>query len=247
MRTLRAFLRLAYFAVFALVFIACVQVRFWLRGEDMHWALQFRQRWVRRYLLPVVGVRLRTEGCPPAAPCLLVGNHRSYLDPALVCTEVLGWLLSKAEVSQWPLIGRAIRLTGVLFVERQSASSRKDALAAIAAKLREGYPVILFPEGTTHAEPYTREFRPGAFHTAIGLGVPIVPMAVDYRNSDAYWIDDDTFLPHFLRCFGKPHTDAALYFGPPIRVSNADEAIAAARHWIDQALDNIRQNFSATP
>jgi len=212
----------------------------------MDWALRLRQRWVRRYLLPAVGVRLRVEGLPPTGPCLLVGNHRSYLDPALIVAEVLGWPLSKAEVDRWPLVGRGIRMTGVLFVQREDTNSRKDALTAIAAKIHEGYPVILFPEGTTHADAHTRAFRPGAFRVAVEAGVPIVPVALDYRTSLPYWIGDDAFLPHFLRCFGARYTDAAVHFGPPLRSTNADEAIAAARCWIDEHLDRIRQNFSAT-
>ncbi len=212
----------------------------------MDWALRLRQRWVRRYLLPAVGVRLRVEGKAPTGPCLVVGNHRSYLDPALVVTEVLGWPLSKAEVGHWPLVGQGVRLTGVLFVQRANIDSRRDALAAIATKIREGYPVILFPEGTTHADAHTRAFRPGAFRVAVEIGVPVIPVALDYRTNFPYWIGDDAFLPHFLRCFGERYTDAAVHFGPPIQRADADEAIAAARCWIDEHLDCIRQNFSST-
>jgi 1-acyl-sn-glycerol-3-phosphate acyltransferase len=246
MKALRAIFRLLYFAGFGIALIARVQVHFWWRGEDMHWSLRLRQRWTRRYLLPALGVRLRIEGQPPTGPCLVVGNHRSYIDPAVISTQVPGFPLSKAEVDRWPLVGRAIRYTGVLLVQRENATSRKDALAAIAAKLREGYPVILFPEGTTHADAQTREFRPGAFKTASDEGVPIVPVALDYRDPDAYWVDDDTFLPHFLRCFGKPYHDVIMHFGPPIRAANAEEAIATARQWIDEHLRLIRQNFSYT-
>lgn len=244
MQLLRAALRLLYFIGFAVALIARVQVHFWRHGEDMHWSLRLRQRWTRRHLLPTLGVRLRIEGQPPTGPCLVVGNHRSYIDPALISTEVLGFPLSKAEVAHWPLVGRAVRQTGVLLVQRENTQSRKNALAAIAAKLREGYPVILFPEGTTHADAQTRDFRPGAFKTAIEEGVPIVPVALDYRDAGAYWVGNDTFLPHFVRCFGKRHNDAIVCFGPPIQASNAEEAIAAARAWIDEHLQRIRQNFS---
>ncbi len=244
MQLLRAALRLLYFIGFAVALIARVQIHFWRHGEDMHWSLRLRQRWTRRYLLPTLGVRLHIEGKLPTGPCLVVGNHRSYIDPALISTEVLGFPLSKAEVAHWPLVGRAVRQTGVLLVQRENTQSRKNALAAIAAKLREGYPVILFPEGTTHADAQTRDLRPGAFKTAIVEGVPIVPVALDYRDAGAYWVGNDTFLPHFVRCFGKRHNDAIVHFGPPIQTTNAEEAIANTRAWIDEHLQRIRQNFS---
>lgn len=244
MQPLRAALRLLYFIGFAVALIVRVQIHFWWHGEDMHWSLRLRQRWTRRHLLPALGMRLRIEGRPPAGPCLVVSNHRSYIDPALISTEVLGFPLSKAEVAHWPLVGRAIRQTGVLLVQRENTQSRKNALAAIAVKLREEYPVILFPEGTTHADAQTRDFRPGAFKTAIEEGVPIVPVALDYRDAGAYWIGDDTFLPHFVRCFGKRYNDAIIHFGPPIRTTNTEEAIATTRAWIDEHLRRIRQNFS---
>jgi len=243
MRLLRAGIRLLYFVGFAVAFIARVQLYFWLFGEDRDWAMRFRRRWVAHYLLPALGVRLRVEGTPPRERCLVVGNHRSYIDPALVCTQVLGWPLSKAEVDRWPLIGRGVRLTGVLLVQREDAHSRKGALSAIADKLRQGYPVILFPEGTTHGEPQTRSFRPGAFKIAVEEGVPIVPLALDYRTARAYWVGDDTFLPHFLRCFGERYTDAVLHFGPPIRATNVEKAMQDARGWIDEHLRHIRRNF----
>ncbi|MCS6928239.1 MAG: 1-acyl-sn-glycerol-3-phosphate acyltransferase [Saprospiraceae bacterium] len=244
MSVLRAAFRLAYFLGFALAFIAWVRVRFWARGKDMRWALHFRQRWVHRYLLPPLGIHLRVEGKIPDEPCLFVGNHRSYIDPALVSTQVAGYPLAKAEIANWPLIGQGVRLTGVLLVRREDKSSRKDALAEIAAKICEGYSIILFPEGTTHADAQTREFRPGAFKVATELGLPIVPMAIDYHTSRAYWLNDDTFLAHFLRCFGEPVIRSALHFGPPIRTTRPQEAIAAARSWIDAQLHSIRQNFS---
>ncbi len=244
MQLLRAAFRLLYFIGFALALIARVQFHFWRYGEDISWALRLRQHWTRRYLLPVLGVRLRTQGQPPTGACLVVSNHRSYIDPALISTEVLGFPLSKAEVAHWPLVGRAVRQTGVLLVQRENTQSRKNALAAIAAKLCEGYPVILFPEGTTHTDAQTRDFRPGAFKTAIEEGVPIIPVALDYRDADAYWVGDDTFLPHFVRCFGKRYNDAVVHFGPPIRAANAEEAVATARAWIDEHLRRIRQNFS---
>ncbi len=247
MRFARALFRLLYFVGFAVAFIGRAQLhRWWYRTESTQWALDFRRRWVRRYLLPVLGIRLRLVGRPPQMTCLFVGNHRSYIDPVLVCAEVLGFPLSKAEVRRWPLIGKGIQLTGILFVQRESTHSRKEAIEAIADRLRQGYSVILFPEGTTHANARTRPFRPGAFKTAVEEGVPIAPVAIDYRDASAYWLDNDTFLAHFLRCFGAPHIDAALHFGPPIQATDALEALTSAQQWIDEQLRLIRQNFSST-
>jgi 1-acyl-sn-glycerol-3-phosphate acyltransferase len=44
----------------------------------------------------------------------------------------------KAEVANWPIVGYGAKVTGVLFLKRESAESRKRTLNGIAEKLQEG-------------------------------------------------------------------------------------------------------------
>jgi hypothetical protein len=33
----------------------------------------------------------------------------------------------------------------------------------------------------------------------------VIPIAIDYKVKTDAFVDDDTFIPHFIKCFGKRH------------------------------------------
>jgi hypothetical protein len=37
---------------------------------------------------------------------------------------------------------------------------------------------------------------------ATKIKAAVIPIAIDYVKTDAF-VDDDTFIPHFIKCFGK--------------------------------------------
>jgi hypothetical protein len=41
---------------------------------------------------------------------------------------------------------------------------------------------------------------------ATKIKAAVIPIAIDYKVKDAF-VDDDTFIPHFIKCFGKRHTE----------------------------------------
>lgn len=242
MKKLRAFLRLLYFAFYTSVRIAQIIVGSLLFGTEIRRSMRIRQSWAR-HLLPAIGVRLQTSGTPPDFPCILMSNHRSYLDPALLVHDVFAYPVSKAEVASWPIIGYGAKVTGVLFLQRESSESRKRTLSGIAEKLREGYPVILFPEGTTHSEPTTSPFKLGGFKLAATEGVPIVPVTIEYKSTADHWIGDDTFLPHFLRRFGEPEMQVQVRYGEAIWGDDPQTLLEEAKSWIDAELLDIRKSW----
>ncbi len=243
MKTIRAFLRFTFFILFTLALITRIAWHTLWRGVDMRRFLAIRQRWTRRYLLPALGVRLTVHGTPPDFPCIVLGNHRSYLDPVLLCRDVLGFPVSKAEVAKWPVIGYGARLSGVLYLQRENVKSRKETLNAIAEKVMNGFPVILFPEGTTHADPKTRPLKKGAFQLAATYNLPIVPFALEYANKADYWIGTDSFIPHFFRRFGEKHLQARLQYGEVLKNDNPDALLRETQHWIDAQLGNLQREF----
>lgn len=200
-------------------------------------ALRIR-RWWAVFTLRWLGMEVSFEGPVPdgLGPVLLVGNHRSYLDPILVLTDLLAFPIAKAEVSRWPLIGAAARATGIIFVWREKRDSRAAALQAMEEKLREGYSVLVYPEGTTHADPYTAPFKAGAFRVAASMGIPVVPVAIEYQAAEDAWIGADTFVSHFLRTFGRRSSRARMAYGPVLSGSDAAGLSQEARRWIDEKL-----------
>jgi lyso-ornithine lipid O-acyltransferase len=242
MKTLRALGRLLYFAAYTSLRISQIILLNLFKGEDVRRAMRVRQSWAR-HLLPAIGIRIEVRGQAPDFPCILMGNHRSYLDPAILVRDVIGYPVSKAEVANWPIVGYGARVTGVFFLQRESQSSRKVTLNGIEEKVKSGFPVILFPEGTTHSEPTTKPFRAGGFKLAASAGIPIVPVAIDYRSPDDHWIGNDTFLGHFVRRFGEPHMDVRVHFGEAIQNEDADNLLQRTQTWIDAELRLLQESF----
>lgn len=243
MHLLRALFRLFFLVFFASALIARAHWQRWRNPGDIKSILEIRRRWTRRYLLPVMGVRVHTQGPLPEMPCIIMANHRSYLDPVVICRDVPGMPVSKAEVARWPVIGAGVKHSGILFLERESRHSRSKTLLRIAEKVREGIIIILFPEGTTHAQPNMMPLRRGAFQLAAEQGIPVVPVAVEYRNPADYWIGDAQFLPHVFQRFGEKITPVYVHYGDPILSRDPDELIRTTQQWIDGQLQKIRGDF----
>lgn len=243
MKKLRALFRLLLFAGYTLLRIVQILTQSLVLGVDQRRSMRVRRSWAR-WLLPRLGVKIETAGDPPDFPCILMANHRSYLDPIVLICDVPGFPVSKAEVAGWPIIGYGAKLTGVLFLRRESARSRKATLGGIAEKVREGFPVILFPEGTTHARPATLELRRGGFQLAVQGGFPIVPAAIEYTTPKDYWIDDDTFLAHFFRRFGERRMRVSVRYGPPLHGDDAQILREKTKEWIDNQLLEMAKTFT---
>jgi 1-acyl-sn-glycerol-3-phosphate acyltransferase len=84
------------------------------------------------------------------------------------------------------------------FVDRKDPESDKTP-QKIKAALIKGYSVINFP-GTTYL-PTTIEFNFGSFAMATKIKAAVIPIAIDYKVKTDAFVDDDTFIPHFIKCF----------------------------------------------
>ncbi len=185
---------------------------------------------------------------PPKGRHIFVGNHRSYLDPAVVLRDVEALPVAKAEVADWPLIGYGAKVTGIMFVKRDSKTSRASTLDAMRKTLQMGFPVLVYPEGTTHTMPHTMEFRGGGFGLAVKEQVPVVPMAIEYFDMRDAWVGDDTFISHFMRCFGKKRTYIKIRYGQALPPgNNPSELLASTQAWVNRSLAELRQEFDHSP
>ncbi|MGC5021582.1 lysophospholipid acyltransferase family protein [Micromonospora sp. DT47] len=135
-----------------------------------------------------LGVRLEIRGRLPRRRALLVANHVSWLDILAVLAVAPARMLAKREVRDWPLVGLLARIAGAVFVDRSRPRELPATVARLAAALRAGDPVAVFPEGTTWCGAARsaacrpdRGFRPAAFQAAIDAGAPVVPVRIGYR------------------------------------------------------------------
>jgi 1-acyl-sn-glycerol-3-phosphate acyltransferase len=200
-------------------------------GDCVHAASRHGHAWARR-LVRALGVEIEVRGAPLPGPHLLLGNHRSYIDILAVLAAAPCAFLAKAEIGSWPLFGAAARLHPTVFVHREDRDSRKRAREGALAILQRGLPFAAFPEGTTCRGPGILPFYPGLFRVAEEYDFAVVPFAIEYEDRADAWVDDDPFVGHFLRTFGKPRVRAVLSFGPALRRRPADELRRSASEWI---------------
>ena len=201
----------------------------------MHAAMKVRRRWAVN-LLAGVGVRGETYGTAPEFPCIVVCNHRSYLDPILLLRRVNGYPVAKAELAGWPVIGKGAQLAGILYLRRENSGSRVNALRQMEERVSAGFPIIIFPEGTTSGLTGTLPFKKGVFQLASRKGIPIVPAALVFKDENDFWIGKEGFLGHAGRRFREKTIRVDVHYGPTLLNTDTDTLIVETRTWIEKQL-----------
>ncbi|MDP9000452.1 MAG: 1-acyl-sn-glycerol-3-phosphate acyltransferase [Myxococcota bacterium] len=193
---------------------------------------QVRARWVMAWssmLLRMFGVRMMASPVPSwrtGPGHLIVANHRSTADVLILLRAFGGHMVSRADLARWPLLGKAARSVGTVFVDRSDAVSGANAVRSMRALLARGSTVIVFPEGTTFPGDDVRPFHPGAFVAAARSRAEIVPVGLAYQAGSGAAFVNESFRAHLVRMAAADASDVAMCVGEPISV--ASDARAAA-------------------
>jgi 1-acyl-sn-glycerol-3-phosphate acyltransferase len=155
-------------------------------------------RWWAAVWLRAAGARVAIEGLEhlrAAAPCVVVSNHQSNLDPIvhLRALPLSLRVLAKRDLFRIWLFGPALRMIGMIEVDRESPDFRQIDQAA-ARDLAAGHSLLAYPEGTTSPDGTIGEFKDGAFVIAVASQVPIVPVAI--HGTCRIWPPGRTVIHH---------------------------------------------------
>jgi lyso-ornithine lipid O-acyltransferase len=169
---------------------------------------------------------------PKGTGRLIVSNHRSAIDIALLLHTFGGHMVSRADLSRWPLVGAAARSVGTIFVDRASTTSGAGAIREIRRNLEGGQSVLLFPEGTTFQGDDVRPFHAGAFIAVLRTSAEIVPVGIAYPTGSETAFVNESFTRHLARMAGADPTRVVLQVGEPIPVASGARAnvLAQAAH-----------------
>ncbi len=118
----------------------------------------------------------------PSSPFVYCANHQSVLDILVLGASLPGdfkWA-AKRSLMKIPFLGWHLRLAGHVPVDRKAGSrTAAQVIGRFEEVLKNGKPLLVFPEGTRSEDGIVRPFKNGGFYAAIRAGVPVVPVAVE--------------------------------------------------------------------
>lgn len=245
MKTLRVIL-LSPLALVRLLFILTISAyvvgigMIWLKFCGFSRKLQYRtfRTWGKSILF-VCGIKVNSNEIPNHSHFILMPNHRSYLDIFIVSAVTPAAFVAKAELKNWPLLKPGAKITNTIFVSRSELQSLIATMNRIKESVNRGIPVVLFPEGTSYKGPLTKPFKNGSFKIAADTGIPVIPMAIHFKDENDAWVDDDTFLGHFFRQMSKPVTHVTIRFEKPLISADYKILQKETREQIDRMLQEI--------
>lgn len=160
----------------------------------------------------IAGLKIECRGLENVAkePVLYACKHESALEtyaftqPVPTCTYVF-----KKELLFMPFFGWTQYFYGMVPVDRKGgAKAMKNMLKGVSKIMREGRPVVVFPEGTRCKPGTTKGYKSGFLFLAENLKLKVVPVAV---NTGLFWAKNS-----FLRYPGT----VVIEFLPAMDVSD---------------------------
>lgn len=245
MRSVIAALKLSTFLLWCALTMPIQVVFLWLAPHSR--VPQIIPVLYHRFLCAVFGLRYEVVGTPLNHGGLMTGNHLSYLDIIILSAATPVSFVAKLEVASWPLFGWLAKLQRTVFVERRSVRAR-DGAQAIQQRMKDGYPLALFAEGTStdgiDVLPFKSSLFASVLNQDINQDIPVQPftialLTVGGRAADTpairnlyCWHGNMELLPHLWAFAKTSGAGVRLTFHPPHKAQDfADrKALSAACH-----------------
>ncbi len=175
-----AFIILYVLPATAVLGVIAIFVSFFSRtGNPVHIIARL---WAKSiFIIGVIDVTVKgLANIDPSHSYIYMANHRSNFDiPVLLgCLPVQFRWLAKAELFKIPIFGRAMSAAGYVKIDRFNRESAFRSIDQVAAKMKNGVSVMIFPEGTRSEDGNVKPFKKGGFVMAVDTGVPIVPVVI---------------------------------------------------------------------
>ncbi|MBQ8081709.1 MAG: 1-acyl-sn-glycerol-3-phosphate acyltransferase [Clostridia bacterium] len=147
--------------------------------------------------------------CDQAGACIVVANHKHWLDPLLVGSrfkrhEVV--FLGKKELVHTKLAERLMKRLHMIVVDRHNSDLK--AMRECIQTVRKGHVLGIFPEGTRCRETTLAHLETGCAFIALRCKAPLVPVLIDRP----------------CRLWRRTH----VYFGQPLQVEELYQGVTDA-------------------
>jgi 1-acyl-sn-glycerol-3-phosphate acyltransferase len=233
MSWLRSILYSLVMVVFTPLFVTVFLLFFWLPLRQRHlfcrgWV--WTAIWMIEHILDIRYEVRGTENIPPGA-CVVMSKHQSAWETIVLQKIFLGSVfVMKQELYRIPFFGWALALNPMVGINRAAG---RDALRQVVSRgserLKEGYRVIIYPEGTRIAPGKKGEYKRGGSILARQAGFPVCPVAL---NAGELWAKN---------AFVKNPGLVTVSIGPAIEPGNlkAEEIGRRAETWIEEEMRRI--------
>ncbi|MFF8827923.1 lysophospholipid acyltransferase family protein [Streptomyces sp. NPDC015131] len=184
------------------------------------------------------------RGGPLALPgptgTLVVANHISWLDVVVLLAAEPMVLLAKREVAAWPVVGALARRIGTRFIDRDGIRHLPLVVRELAAVLRSGRSVVVFPQATTWCTVPGGTFRRATFQAAVDAGAPVRPVTLDYLqrgapSTVAAFLGDEGFGTSLHRVARAEGLYARITAHPPLTGTDRRTLAAEAQRSVRRA------------
>ncbi len=190
------------------------------------WWCGFILAWLR----VCCGIRYELEGVEnlPTVPVVVLSNHQSQWETILFYKLVFPVVpILKRELLNIPFWGWALRFQKPIAIDRSKPrEAGRSLLIQGVDRIRRGYSIIIFPEGTRSLPGKMKRFSRGGAKLAVAAGAPILPIA---HNAGDCWPP---------RSFIKYPGVIRVTIGAPIETLNKSDAVLTAlvETWIAEQL-----------
>jgi len=115
-----------------------------------------------------------------AKPHVYAVNHASALDiPVLYVYLPFPFRIAfKKELLSYPIVGWHLKRSGQVSIDQQNPARSISSIRTALKSLKQGTPLVIFPEGGRTSNGKIKPFLPGAFFLAIKAQLDIVPIAL---------------------------------------------------------------------
>ncbi|KAA8999286.1 1-acylglycerol-3-phosphate O-acyltransferase [Affinibrenneria salicis] len=151
--------------------------------------------------------------------CIYIANHQNNFDMVTAANVVQPRTVTVGKKSLvWiPFFGPLYWLTGNLLIDRQNRTKAHGTISQVVKHVKEkNISIWMFPEGTRSRGRGLLPFKTGAFHAAIGAGVPIVPICISNTHNKVKlnrWYNGHVIIemlpPVDVGAYGKDHRGLA--------------------------------------
>lgn len=201
------------------------------------------EKWARGFIR-IANAKVKIIGEPPSPPFLLVSNHVSYFDIAVLRSAAKCVFVAKADIEGWFAAGKMISNMGMIFINRENRRDIPRAGAKIIEALTRGEGVTIFAEGTTSNGKQILPFKSSVLEFAAARNLPVYYASVSYQTPEdeppaseavCWWREESDFGSHLFEFFKLKRFDCTVTFGAePIQAENRKELAARLQKAVSQ-------------